>query len=458
MDFYIRQNSTLPLLKLQVVKDGRSDYNNFMKTIELSAIYFSMIDVETGIPKFTSRPAGFVEKVFEDPNAEPEYYIYYQFSNRETNKVGRFEGQFMMRNDDGVLILPIREKLYINIQESFVADDLPYESCYVSEFPCCIETPKHTTTTTTTTIPVTTTTTTIQISPTPSVTETPTSTPQSTPTPTPTPTETLLPLFDVKIESVVSSGSVIIDFFVTLPYIIDSDYECNITKSFNVDSGSPIVVSTTVVVIAGELIGTTQVILDEDWTRVAEGIEVISINQNAPSLNVRYNYEASVKYNFTPKPNPQITKTPTPTPTQTPTVTPTPSTTLTPTPTSTLTPTPTPSTSAPIADSTVYFGKLEKLFIDTMDLGSLDILMTKNIRGKYLSYEMTPGFCYLAVPQTFNQPTMFKNSVDGCNGFTIPFARLDDISIIDSYGNINIYYVYRSFVSTSANVDVWICE
>lgn len=138
MEFFIKKNATLPVLKLQVVKDGRSEYNSFMKTIELSSIFFSMVNVETGIPKISSRPAGFVEKTFLDPNAEPEYYIYYQFGNMDTNTVGRYEGQFMLRNDDGVLILPIREKLYITIQDSFIADDLPYDSCYVSEFPCCI--------------------------------------------------------------------------------------------------------------------------------------------------------------------------------------------------------------------------------------------------------------------------------------------------------------------------------
>jgi len=149
MDFFIKRNATLPVLKLQVVKDGRSDYNSFMKTIELSAIFFSMIDTETGVPKISSRPAGFVEKTFLDPNAEPEYYIYYQFTSKDTNRVGRYEGQFMLRNDDGVLILPIREKLFINIQESFIADDLEYDSCYVSQFPCCVNGPYATTTTTT---------------------------------------------------------------------------------------------------------------------------------------------------------------------------------------------------------------------------------------------------------------------------------------------------------------------
>lgn len=160
MDFYIKKNATLPVLKLSVVKDGRSDYNKFMDMIEESAIFFSMVDVETGIPKISSRPAGFVEKTFVDLNAGPEYYIYYQFTPRDTNRVGRYAGQFMLRNSDGVLILPIREELFINVQDSFIADDLVYDSCYVSTFPCCINGP-YTTTTTTECCPCTTTTTTI---------------------------------------------------------------------------------------------------------------------------------------------------------------------------------------------------------------------------------------------------------------------------------------------------------
>ena len=76
MNFNIKKHATLPVLKLAVVKDGRSDYNNFMKQIEVSSIFFSMIDTETGIPKIMSRPASFVEKTQTDPDATPEYYIY----------------------------------------------------------------------------------------------------------------------------------------------------------------------------------------------------------------------------------------------------------------------------------------------------------------------------------------------------------------------------------------------
>ena len=150
MEFFIKKNATLPILKLQVVKDGRSDYNSFMDMIEESAIFFSMTNVETGIPKISTNTAGFVEKVLLDPNSEPEYYIYYQFKPQDTNKTARYEAQFLLRNSQGVLILPIREQLFINVQESFIAEDLPYNDCYLIEFPCCNTVCPTTTTTTTT--------------------------------------------------------------------------------------------------------------------------------------------------------------------------------------------------------------------------------------------------------------------------------------------------------------------
>ena len=187
MEFYIKKNATLPVLKMQVVKDGRSDYNKMMEMIEEASIFFSMVDTETGIPRIVTRPAGFVEKTLLDPNAEYEYYVYYQFTSSDTRKVGRYEGQFLLRNSDGTLILPIREKLYINVQESFIADDLPYESCYVVEFPCCASIP---TTSTTTTTPCPSCRPCCPPTPTPLITTTTT-----LPTPTPTPTSTPIPCY-----------------------------------------------------------------------------------------------------------------------------------------------------------------------------------------------------------------------------------------------------------------------
>ena len=126
MEFFIKKNATLPLLKMQIVKDGRSDYQSFMDLIETSTIVFSMVNTETGIAKITSKSAGFVSKTFNNPNTPTEYYIYYQFTKKDTNKVGRYEAQFLLKNEQGDLIVPIREPLFINVQDSFISDD-----------PCC---------------------------------------------------------------------------------------------------------------------------------------------------------------------------------------------------------------------------------------------------------------------------------------------------------------------------------
>jgi len=125
MEWFIKKGATLPVLKMQVVKDGRAGYLQLNEDLEVSTIFFSMVDVETGIPKIVSAPCYIVPLILPE-GATPEYYIYFQFTERDTNTPGRYLGQFLIKNDEGNLILPIREELYINVQESFI-----------SNTPCC---------------------------------------------------------------------------------------------------------------------------------------------------------------------------------------------------------------------------------------------------------------------------------------------------------------------------------
>ena len=122
MEFYIKKNATLPVLKMQVVKDGRTGYQQLMEDLEVSTIFFTMIDVETGIPKIVSAPCQIVSLILPEEGAATEYYIYFKFTSRDTNTPGRYQGQFLIKNDEGNLILPIREDLYINVQESFISE------------------------------------------------------------------------------------------------------------------------------------------------------------------------------------------------------------------------------------------------------------------------------------------------------------------------------------------------
>jgi hypothetical protein len=121
MEFFINKGATLPVLKMQVVKDGIADITEFMSLIENSLIYFSMIDVKTGSYKILNKKGGFVEKTFIDPNAETEYYVYYKFTSSDTSREGLYEGEFVFITDTGTYILPIREKLTIKIGNSYVS-------------------------------------------------------------------------------------------------------------------------------------------------------------------------------------------------------------------------------------------------------------------------------------------------------------------------------------------------
>lgn len=121
MEWYIKKGATLPVLKMQVVKDGRSGYMQFMESLEVSTIFFTMIDVESGIPKIVSAPCEIVGLILSE-GAPQEYYIYFKFTSMDTDTPGRYQGQFLIKNDEGTLILPIREELFINVQDSFISE------------------------------------------------------------------------------------------------------------------------------------------------------------------------------------------------------------------------------------------------------------------------------------------------------------------------------------------------
>ena len=293
MEFYIKKNATLPLLKLQVVKDGRSDFRKFMDMIEVSALFFSMVDIETGIPKITSRPAGFVEKTFDDPNAEPEYYIYYQFSPRDTNKVGRFEAQFMLRSPDGNLILPVREKLYVNVQESFIADDLEYTSCYVSDFPCCVNGP-YTTTTTTTPCPSC-----------PTCPE-PTPTPVTTTTtilPTTT-TTTISPPIDLNLTLIIYPGSINLQFLLNSSSPVPSEVNVTLTTVLGTTTGDSVNLITGITINQGNTLGQTFVSLDGNFNDLNEQVTFTNIIVEFTGGSFNYNFNTNVIFPPTPTPTP----------------------------------------------------------------------------------------------------------------------------------------------------------
>lgn len=116
MEFFIKQNSNLPVLKMDVVMDGRTDvHKNFYNNLENAKVRFSMKSEENGMQKIFMKKGLFALKTKTNPDSPKEYYVVYKWGEKDTNKKGRYIGEFLIIFDDGELITPIRENLYINI-------------------------------------------------------------------------------------------------------------------------------------------------------------------------------------------------------------------------------------------------------------------------------------------------------------------------------------------------------
>ena len=114
MEFFIRKNATLPVLQVDVIKDGKLDYNFKLSTLSSSTVSFSMREVDTTFYKITNSLCTYDSETNS---------IYYQFTKRNTKNIGRFEGEFKVTNSQGSVILPLRDKLFVNIIDSFVNPD-----------------------------------------------------------------------------------------------------------------------------------------------------------------------------------------------------------------------------------------------------------------------------------------------------------------------------------------------
>ena len=138
MDFFINKGATLPVLKVELINDGRNDYHRYMELIQNSDIYFCMVDIENGVKKISMQPAICEQKVLDcnqDDDCDEEYYLTYRWRERDTKRVGTYRGQFIIdigddlkiiQNgltsipDGGRLIIPIREESHIHILEGSI--------------------------------------------------------------------------------------------------------------------------------------------------------------------------------------------------------------------------------------------------------------------------------------------------------------------------------------------------
>ena len=120
MEFHINKNSTLPVLKLELIKDGRNDFQRFYDKVEDSVLTFTMTDIVTGVIKIGKATAHYQQVLPESDCVGDEYYLTYQFTQKQTSVAGRYVAKFEITFNDGsgTLIVPINEDLYVNVLDS----------------------------------------------------------------------------------------------------------------------------------------------------------------------------------------------------------------------------------------------------------------------------------------------------------------------------------------------------
>jgi hypothetical protein len=122
MNFHINKDATLPILKMELIKDGRYSFREFHDKLQNSNMFFTMADINTGVKKIGKKPATCILKSEYNGCEDEEYYISYQFSAKDTAKPGTYIGKFIIEflDGSGTLIVPIREELIINVLEGSI--------------------------------------------------------------------------------------------------------------------------------------------------------------------------------------------------------------------------------------------------------------------------------------------------------------------------------------------------
>ena len=117
MDFFIRQGATDPILKMRMIDDGKNDKSSFNDILASgSTITFDMYNATTEEPLILGSECLLTNRTKKYNYTTDEYYITHRFTTEHTSQVGRYEGKVTIAFDNGnILILPVKEKLYINI-------------------------------------------------------------------------------------------------------------------------------------------------------------------------------------------------------------------------------------------------------------------------------------------------------------------------------------------------------
>lgn len=126
-DFFIIRGSVNPCLVMELINDGRYDFQKSLinDALQDSVVTFSMADEETGLLKVAKQKADIV-LVGED-SCEEKYLLRYKWKPRDVEKEGFYKGWFEIKFNsnisqsgvefpEGNLKVPIEEQLRIIVK------------------------------------------------------------------------------------------------------------------------------------------------------------------------------------------------------------------------------------------------------------------------------------------------------------------------------------------------------
>lgn len=127
-EFYINSGSILPVLRMELINDGRYDYMKsdvIGKALQDAKVTFTMKNVDSEILKISNAKCNIV--LAEETGCEEKYVIEYRWKERDTKEKGVYQGWFTIDfngniSEEGVsfpegrMITPISEDLIIYIK------------------------------------------------------------------------------------------------------------------------------------------------------------------------------------------------------------------------------------------------------------------------------------------------------------------------------------------------------
>lgn len=122
--FNIVQNATLPYLEMEVINDGRHNFDKIYIALQAADVTFNMIDNNNGIKKIVNKKCNIIP--IENNGCVEKVKVQYQWNKNDTKEKGQFKGYFKVTFKDNIvmeditfpkgdLIVPIAEELIINV-------------------------------------------------------------------------------------------------------------------------------------------------------------------------------------------------------------------------------------------------------------------------------------------------------------------------------------------------------